>query len=275
MKPLQRGMPIRRFHESHGLNIELQEGGVVAKRMASFANAITFSEKPLKQGEVFLIEIEDHEKGWSGHLRCGLTQHQPSQMTQNRDPLFNTNLLRIPQYSMPDLANMGKSWIFAITKYHNRVPSVGRDAAEGTSPASSPKPFIEGFGNYVRCGGANLPKHKLVGRDKEGGELLATCIGSRIGITYEIVDGAVEMHFIINGDDQGGAIMDQADLDQPFYAMVDVYGTTKQVKIIQLDLVITLQECCRDVIRELVSERGVDGLPLPTKLKEYLKFEVP
>ncbi|XP_077983451.1 neuralized-like protein 2 [Glandiceps talaboti] len=267
-------MPITKFHDNHGLNIDLTENGITARRTASFANAITFSERPVKPGELFLIEIEDQEKGWSGHLRCGLTQHLPSQMTNNRDPRYSTNLIRIPQYSMPDLANMGKSWIFAITKHHNRVPTAGRDVGERPSTIGNRRPFIQSFGNYVKCGNAHIPKHKLVGRDKEGGELVATCMGSRIGITYEINDGVIEMHFLINGDDQGGAIMDQADPELPFYGMIDVYGTTRQVKIIQLDVVSTLQEYCRDIIRQLVTDEQVDLLPLPTKVKEYLRFEL-
>ncbi|XP_002735260.1 neuralized-like protein 2 [Saccoglossus kowalevskii] len=268
-------MPLTRFHGNHGTNLVLSEGGVVARRTCSFANAITFSERPLKVGEVFLVEIEGQERGWSGHLRCGLTQHNPVLMTNNVDDSSKPDQIKIPQYSMPDLANMGKTWIFAITKSHNRVPSANRENEDSSTlrPVHR-KPFIEDFIGYIRCGSVNIPKHMLVGKDKSGGELVATCNGSRIGVTYEIVDGVAEMHFLINGEDQGAAIMDQADLDRPFYCVVDVYGTTKRVRVIQLAIVRMLQEYCRDIIRTFVPEEDVMRLPLPTKVKEYLKFQV-
>lgn len=43
-----------------------------------------------------------------------------------------------------------------------------------------------------------------------------------------------EMHFIINGVDQGICGKDIPYKEKPIHAVVDVYGTTKQVRIVQL-----------------------------------------
>ena len=59
------------------------------------------------------------------------------------------------------------------------------------------------------------------------------------------------MHYIINGEDQGAFTRKLPYKEGPLYAVVDVYGTTKQVRIIQLngggkhknDLLI-----CRDIV---------------------------
>lgn len=43
-----------------------------------------------------------------------------------------------------------------------------------------------------------------------------------------------EMHYIINGEDKGTFTRKLPYKEAPLYAVVDVYGTTKQVRIIQL-----------------------------------------
>ncbi len=233
-------MPVSRFHPYHGENIQLFDDSMVAQRVNSFAHAISFSEKPLCPREIFLIEIEKNERGWSGHLRIGLTQHDPSEHFE------------LPQYALPDLANMGKSWIFAVTKSHNRV--YDETVEEGISESYQ---SILGEGEYVYTAKGAFKRSLLkplpqitamdseevntsgVSSDSSSSEsgdqsILPTDVGSRIGIVYVIKDNKAEMHFIINGEDQGPCSKGIPYNDGPLYAVVDVYGTTKQVRMIQL-----------------------------------------
>ena len=305
---------VMRFHSYHGDNIRLYEDRCVACRDVSFAHAITFSEKPLRPGEIFLIEIERNERGWSGYLRVGLTQHDPA------------NRFELPQYALPDLANMGKSWIFAVTKSQSRVyedyatpeqvvtPGRGAVGDLGGGPSAigrgssnshfnnrdRPLPYVSNppMGNpglpsasflaatasaassvdYVgttrgvmrrsvlrprmrtgksyslgSCaggsgsGGGNLdsegetiPSSSSSSSDSSidgvTGNILPTDEGSRIGVYYVInrATDLAEMHFVINGEDQGPCVNNIPHHQDPIRAVVDVYGTTKQVRNAEL-----------------------------------------
>lgn len=100
-----------RFHPCHGDNIILYDDNTVAYRKASFANALVFSEEPLRTGEIFLLEIEKDERGWSGHMSIGLTQIDPVNIDNAEVPHYAAAL----QHSM----SMGSSWIFAMTGSSN------------------------------------------------------------------------------------------------------------------------------------------------------------
>lgn len=106
-----------------------------------------------------------------------------------------------------------------------------------------------------------------------GTEILPTDTGSRIGLFFiptKKDPNLAEMHFIINGEDQGACTNNIPYKDGSLHAVVDVYGTTKQVKIIQLYGITTLQGACRDVILNRINKTNVSHLPLPESLKEYL-----
>lgn len=68
---------------------------------------------------------------------------------------------------------------------------------------------------------------------------LPTDAGSRIGVYYERIEDdsndqfAFEMRFVINGAVQITPAIRIPRVDLPLYAVVDVYGSTKQVNIVQ------------------------------------------
>ncbi|NXD16202.1 NEUL2 protein, partial [Nothocercus nigrocapillus] len=96
------------FHHVHGANVRIDATRTQATRVESFAHGLCFSREPLAPGQVFLVEIEEKELGWCGHLRVGLTAHDPQ------------SLRVVPEYSLPDLVSLGDTWVFAITRSHNR-----------------------------------------------------------------------------------------------------------------------------------------------------------
>lgn len=248
-----------RFHPIHGENIMLLEDNTVAYRTTSFADSLAFSEKPLQPGEIFLVEIEKTERGWSGDMRLGLTLIDPACVNDS-----------LPQFAMPNLSELGNTWIFAITNSHTIWDSFGIGYSEGIT--SREKKLITD-GVHVQTSRGIIPYNAL--RANTIHCILPTDAGSRIGIMYVPQAGSdkAEMHFIINGEDQGVCGKDIPYKAGPLRAVVDVYGTTKQVRIVQLYGVSTLQSACRDAILQYTKKNAVDSLPLPRVLKNYLLYQ--
>lgn len=66
-----------------------------------------------------------------------------------------------------------------------------------------------------------------------GTSLLPTDVGSRIGVMFvPTSEWMADMHFIINGVDQGPCCSEIPWKEGSLYAVVDVYGSTKRVRIV-------------------------------------------
>lgn len=267
------------FHSVHGTNVKLDPSRTQATRVESFANGVCFSKDPLSPGEIFLVEIEEKELGWCGHLRIGLTAHDPR------------TLETVPEYSLPDLVDMGDSWVFAITRNHNKVVEdqagevVGGEQPVAGETGSKPKTFFTDTHLYIEniC----IPRDKLVGRSRPGryshilddlyktNALPPTARRSRIGVVYVPKgQGYGDMHIIINGEDMG-ACAKRIPTNRPLYAVVDVFAATKCVRIVQVEYgFASLQTLCRKIIQKHIIHRmALDWLELPDLLKHYCKYE--
>ncbi|XP_007910388.1 neuralized-like protein 2 [Callorhinchus milii] len=261
--------PCMHFHRIHGTNVRLDESGTQASRVESFANGVCFSRDPLEPATIFLVEIEEKELGWCGHMRIGLTSLDPRKLEF------------VPEYSLPDLVNLGNSWVFAITRNHNKVATDEEDPNLASSPSFSPMEA------YLQIGECKIPKDKLVGRSRPGryshildelfksNILPATARRSRVGVLYTINSAGVgDMHIVINGEDMGPCARG-IPTNQPLYAVVDVFASTKSVRIIQVEYGFpSLQTLCRQVIQKhIINRLAIDWLKLPELLKDYCKYE--
>lgn len=108
--------------------------------------------------------------------------------------------------------------------------------------SSSIRKTVNILGNenlYVRTSRGVVPRRTLKPTAPFGtsSDMLPSDTGSRIGLLYvqnPADENKAEMHFIVNGEDQGPCTKDIPYKESELYAVIDIYGTTKQVKIIQI-----------------------------------------
>lgn len=69
-----------RFHHVHGKNARIVNNGLTALRprpLAEFNDSIVFSNRPLKDGEIFEIILDSIVDRWSGSIELGVTAVRP------------------------------------------------------------------------------------------------------------------------------------------------------------------------------------------------------
>nr|XP_012135898.1 PREDICTED: uncharacterized protein LOC100874771 isoform X5 [Megachile rotundata] len=67
---------MHKFHESVGLNIQLNSDRTVATRCREYSNAVLLSETPLENNESFEITIQEVAREWSGCLKIGVISNE-------------------------------------------------------------------------------------------------------------------------------------------------------------------------------------------------------
>ncbi|CAK9826969.1 Neuralized-like protein 4 [Anthophora retusa] len=67
---------MHKFHESVGLNVQLNSDRTIATRCREYSDAILLSETPLENNEIFEIAIQEVAREWSGCLRIGVVKNE-------------------------------------------------------------------------------------------------------------------------------------------------------------------------------------------------------
>ncbi|KOC59461.1 Protein neuralized [Habropoda laboriosa] len=98
-------MPPLTFHQVHGENVRLCNGGTIARRYESFCRGITFSARPVRVGEKVCVKFLELSNNWSGVIRFGFTSNDPINLQNG-----------LPRYACPDLTNKPGYWAKAMTE---------------------------------------------------------------------------------------------------------------------------------------------------------------
>ena len=102
------------FHNSvHGDNIKLSSDGLLAKRNQSFCKAIVFSNRALLINEKISIVITSVSSAWSGSLRFGFCNINPTNLKN-----------RLPKYMCPNLTSIQGYYARALQDEETRIGTV-------------------------------------------------------------------------------------------------------------------------------------------------------
>ena len=97
--------PPLKFSSRHGDNCQIYREGSQAKRTESFCKGIVFSDRPVEAGERICLRLTELSIRWSGVLRLGFSNHDP---TTIQAPL--------PKYACPDLTGKPGFWAKALAE---------------------------------------------------------------------------------------------------------------------------------------------------------------
>ncbi|XP_042639405.1 E3 ubiquitin-protein ligase NEURL3 [Orycteropus afer afer] len=90
-----------RFHpEAKGTQVCLDTRRCTARRLATFHDAIVFSQRPVQPGERVTLRVLRQENCWCGGLRVGFTRLDPARVPA----------LSLPPFVCPDLEEQSPTW---------------------------------------------------------------------------------------------------------------------------------------------------------------------